>query len=433
MGMYPLYKLSEELGYRVSGSDRARGKFFELEEARGAEVYLGHRRENSEGCDLLVYSLALDSANPEILSAEERGVPCISRAEYLGVIMRGYKNRIGISGTHGKSTTTAMLDAIFKKQLANHTTVIGASLPDTGLPYRIGGRDTLIYEACEYKDSFLCFSPTVSVFLNLELDHTDYFEGLAHIQDSFLEAINGSPLSIVSADSPSLCALIPKAAGRVVKFGASEDADYRVERVSQKRGKCKLKFTYRGILLLEAALSVPGRHNELNACAAVSAACELGIPQGDIRAALEEFSGIERRLEYICRFGGAAVYYDYAHHPTEISCSLSAVRELVHGKITVLFKPHTYSRTASLMQEFAEALSAADRVFILEIDAIREAQIPGVTGEVLAAHIGAHAEYIREENALSALKSTQSDAIIIMGAANLENVKKEIMKNGENK
>ncbi len=430
-GMYPLYKLTQSLGYSVSGSERANSRFFEMEKSEGARVYLGHTEENISDCDLLVYSLAVDADNPELLCGEERGIPQVSRAEYLGALMLEYKMRIGVSGTHGKSTTTAMLDAIFNKNFSNHTTLIGASLEDTSLPYRIGNKETLIYESCEYKDSFLRFHPTVALFLNLEMDHTDYFEDLDALKTSFLNAMNRAPLSIVNADDENLADIVGKAEGRVVTFGMSDNSDYRASVLNSKRGKCKLRFTYHKKHLIDLRLQVPGVHNVINACGAFAAACECGIATEIAGEALRSFCGISRRVEYIGKYCGASVYYDYAHHPTEIRCTLNTVRELVSGKITVIFRPHMYSRTEFFMQEFADALSLADSVLLLEIDAIREEKISGVSSEILAALIGDFAESVSEENVISHLDCQSTDAVIIMGAANLEIIKERILKNGE--
>ncbi len=429
-GMYPLYKLTQSLGFCVSGSDSGKSRYFKESEKNNEEVFAFHKKENAEGADLLVYSLAVAEDNPELTFAKETGIPAVSRAEYLGAIMQGFKRRIGVSGTHGKSTTTAMLDSIFGYAGKNPTTVIGASLSDNALPYRIGGTDTLIYEACEYKDSFLHFSPTLAVFLNLEHDHVDYFSDIEAVKKSFLAAVNSATHSIVNYDDAALKEIIGLADCHITTFGMSEEADYRVEIISSKKGKYKLKFTSRKNHLFEICLSVPGHHNVLNACAAVAAAIECGIPHDAVKAALSDFSGIERRLQYLCTYNGARVYYDYAHHPTEISCAIKTVKEIEEGNVTVIFKPHTYSRTAGLMIELAESLSLAENVFLSEISAIREDKLPGVTSEVLASHIGPSAECIDDENILIALNSVQSDAIIIMGAANLDNIKEIIIQNG---
>lgn len=431
VGMYPLFRLTAALGYSVSGSDAEYSRFLKNAHDDGLAVYKSHSEENVIGANLVVYSLAISEDNPEILFAEKNEVPCISRAEYFGYLMLKYKTRIGVSGSHGKSTVTAMLDAILKETCASHTTVIGAKLPDTSAPYRIGSGQTLVFEACEYKDSFLYLNPTISVFTNLELDHVDYFKNLDQIKKSFLKAMERAEVSIVNADDVNLMEIAQQAGGRVVTFGRSAGADCRVLIANVKNAKYKLKFTYNKKRLFEITLAVPGEHNVLNACAACAAAVVLGIDTDAIKRALCAFCGIERRLEVIGSYKGATVYYDYAHHPTEIECSVKTVREMTKGKITVIFKPHTYSRTAGFMREFADALSLADKVLLTEISAIREDKIFGVTSEILASYIGECAEFIDEENIVKKLKDMENGAIIVMGAANLDSVKEKIIKEGE--
>ncbi len=422
-GMFPLFKLTASLGYKVSGSDISDSELLHSAKDAVSTVYTAHNRKNVYGASLVVYTLAINEDNPELIYAEEAKIPSISRAEYLGAVMRMYEKRIGVSGTHGKSTTVAMLDSIFKLGKRDHTTVSGAALNDTGVPCRIGGLDTLIYEACEYKDSFLRFSPSVALFLNLEFDHADYFPDIEAVKASFLKAANTAELCIINGDDGKLREIAPDVGGRVVTFGMSSEADYRVLILNSKCGKYKVRFTFNGERLFDATLAVPGVHNVMNACAACAAARICGIECEIIKMALESFSGVPRRLENIGSYNGAAVYYDYAHHPTEIEASIKAVREMTRGRLTVIFKPHTYSRTAALMDELAAALSLADRVLLTDISAIRESEIYGVTSEVLVSLITTSAEYVADENVISRLSEIKGGAIIIMGAANLDKVK----------
>lgn len=427
VGMYSLFKLSHHLGYSVSGSDREGSALTDELMTQGYDVKIGHSGENVWDKDMLVYTLAAEEDNPEIILAEKKGILTVSRAEYLGVLMQDYKERIGISGSHGKSTTTAMLDRIFVEAKKAPTTLLGARLEGWGSPLRVGSHSCMIYEACEYKDSFLYFSPTVSVFTNLELDHVDYFKDIDAIKQSFLKAMNMPRLSVVNIDDENLRDLLPSVRVRAATFGEGESADYQGVISKAKYGCYALKIRHGGKEIINVSLSVPGRFNARNALAAAVTAYETGVEAEYIERALSRFHGIERRLEKIGEYGTAPVYYDYAHHPTEIECAIAAVKDMTGGDVAVIFKPHTYSRTAGLMNEFVKALSLADRVFLTEISAIREAAIEGVSSEVLARLIGDKAQFVKDCDILKALEGIKNSAIIIMGAANLDEVKKRII------
>ena len=338
--------------------------------------------------------------------------------------------RIGVSGSHGKSTTSAMIDKILDTAGLFPTTVIGANLANTGSPLRIGGSEYFVYEGCEYKDSFLYLSPTHAVFTNLELEHVDYFENLEKIKSSFSKAMNKAETAFLNIDDENLASLIPSAKCRVISFGECESAEYRGEFIQESDGKYTVKIRHGGREVCEIKLSVIGKHNAKNALAAAVAALHLGIPQSTVKAALESFVGIERRLEVIGERRGAALYYDYAHHPTEIKSTLEAVRSVTKGKIAVIFKPHTYSRTSFFLEEFTEALSLADSVYLCEISAIREQNFDGVSSQKIVEALKGRAEFLRDEkNIGKILDSEDFSAIIIMGAANLDCVKKSLLTN----
>ncbi len=428
VGMYSLCVLSKEAGYEVSGSDREISHLCNSLIDAGYDVKIGHAEENASGAGLIVYSLAIAEDNPEIRYAERNGIPGASRAEYLGFIMENYKKSISVSGSHGKSTTTAMISEIFKKAGCEPTVVLGAALPNTDCPVHIGKEELLICEGCEYKDSFLHFSPSATVFTNLELDHVDYFDGIEALKRSFLKAMNLPELSVVNIDDENLRELIPFVKTRTVTFGESSRADYKVLTKEWKGGFYRLKIRHEGEDMLDVCLSVPGRFNAINAAAAATVALEAGIARDSISRALSEFCGIERRMEKLCTLGRCEVYYDYAHHPTEIRSVISAIREMTGKEVTVIFKPHTYSRTAGLMKEFVSALSLADKVFICEISAIREKAIDGINASSLVSRIGDKAAKLNDDDVLDAIGDIENSAIIIMGAANLDKVKKMILE-----
>lgn len=427
VGIFSLLKISARLGYTVSGSDRDISPLSNRLIDEGYNVYIGHSEENARDSQLLVYTLALSEDNPELKFASDNKIPAVSRAEYLGALMENYGERISVSGSHGKSTTTAMISKIFEHDGKNPTVILGANLPSSHEPLRFGSEELLVFEGCEYKDSFLRFSPTATVFTNLELDHIDYFPNIEALKLSFLKAMGISHLSVVNLDDKNLSELIPYASGRVVTYGESENADYRAVIEEWKKGYYSLEIRHAGIVYPKIKLSVPGRFNAMNALGAAAVALEYSVSERIVKEALEDFFGIERRLEKIGEYKGNQVYYDYAHHPTEIKSAIECVREMTGKGVYVIFKPHTYSRTAGLMDEFVKALSLADRVFLCEISAIRERAIHGVSSDRLASMIGTRAIKIRDEDVRDALSEVKNSAIIIMGAANLDTVKKLIV------
>ena len=428
VSMYSLARLANNLGATVSGSDRDSSPRTDSLASLGMEIFIGHRAENVDGAHLVVYSHAIDEDNPELSYARSHNIPTVSRAEYLGAMMLEYKGRIGISGSHGKSTTTAMLDAIFAHSGAMPTTLSGADLP-TGDPMRLGSSDILIYEACEYRDSFLRFTPTVAIGLNLELDHTDYFPDMEALRSSFLRAFNrAEDLVILSGDDPNFKKIIPKITTKVITFGRSKGNTYRYDISSFREGNFLFDLYKFENKIGSFELHLPGAFNLHNATAAIAAALEMGIDIDRIYEAVAAFRGISRRLELIGRAWGRDVYYDYAHHPTEIGASITGLRGLCCGEITVLFKPHTYSRTKSLWNEMCGALSLADYVVLTDIYAAREEPILGITSENLAREIGDSAAYIKDNEAVEYILRNTGGAIVLMGAGDLTEIKNQLIR-----
>lgn len=430
VGMFSLFELTENMGFYVSGSDRENSRFTDRLISEGKTIFIGHRAEFAYGADLIVYTSAVQDDNPEFVYARERGIAFASRAEYLGAVMKNYEERIGVSGTHGKSTVTAMLSAVFELAGRNPTTLLGAVIPETDSPIRLGGNTHFIYEACEYKDSFLRFSPTAAVYTNLEFDHMDYFKDIEALEESFLKSMNMPRFCVVNADDKRLSSLLPYIKSVAVTYGESEGAEYRAVITGEKKGYYSFKIYHKGKDIAKIQMNIPGRFNVSNALGAFALAHKMGISQSVTEEALSKFFGIERRLERIGKYGELDLYYDYAHHPTEIECTVNTVREITDGEVTVIFKPHTYSRTAGLMNEFARALSLADKAYLCDISAIREQAIEGITSERLASLIGPRAERIEEDNIKSIIESSGSacrkGALVIMGAANMDNVKSQL-------
>ena len=428
VSMYSLAMLTRNCGANVSGSDREEGKRTRSLLQSGVEVTIGQDIERVGASDLVVYSHAISDSDPELVAAGEQGIPIVSRAEYLGAMMLGYKRRIGVSGSHGKSTVTAMLALVFDRAGIDPTVMSGADLT-TGAPFKLGGGHTMIYEACEYKDSFLHFLPSISVGLNLELDHTDYFKSIDSLADSFTKALGrADSFSLVNGDDYYLQAVAPRLGCPVITFGAKESNDYSYSILSFRQIGYDFEVRHKGALLGRCELNIPGAFNLYNATAAIAVANECDIDTDIITAAIKDYRGISGRLEYIGERYGRPVYYDYAHHPTEVMASISAIKQICKEPVTVVFKPHTFSRTASLWSEFCSALSLADYVVITDIYPAREEPIDGINSSRLAGDIGKTAVYSPDSNAVETVDRYTRGAILLMGAGDFEKIKNSILK-----
>lgn len=415
-GMKPLAILAHSLGYSVGGSD-ARGAASDSQLSSILEV------RSVTDSELVVYSLAIDEADAELVLAGSLGIPCISRAELLGALMLSYRWRVGVSGSHGKSTTTAAIDAIFSHAGIPLTTVPGAELSD-GTHVRIEGRDTFVFEACEYKDSFLALFPSLLVITGVELDHTDYFCSLSHIADSFLRAAEKAERAVLlNIDCPTLRAIASRIrCVDVITYGAGPDADYRYI----SRGEGRFTVLRRREKYLDLSTPLIGEYNIANLTAAAAVADLSGIERGHIAAAIADFHGIARRMQRLCTLDERPVIYDYAHHPSEIVAAIDAVRA-AFGECTVVFRPHTYSRTKSLWNDFITALSKADFTILMDIYPAREAPIDGITSERLAFEMGRRAVYLPTCEVVEHIRRRTRGAIVLMGAGDIDTVKEEIL------
>ena len=426
VGVYSLARLLAHRGVRVTGSDAREGDLVRDLKSRGVSVGVPSFETAVLSADLVVYTLAVSENNTELLLVRRLGIPSISRAELLGILMLDYSVRIGVSGSHGKSTVTAMLDAIWQSAGHKNTTVIGASLSDLGLPLRIGDGETLIYEACEYRDSFLSFSPTAAAYTGTDLDHTDYFKNRDALLSSYRKSIDGCPLSILSAEDDGLMKIARACKSSVITYG-EKFADVSGEIKPRPRGRYSLKIRHASGVMPEFMLKIPARHNAKNALGAAAVALSLGISEEVIALALSNFCGIGRRLQYLGLVDTSPVYYDYAHHPTEIVSSISALREAEGLPVTVIFRPHTYSRTRAFLDEFSASLSNADRVILLEVDPVRE--ISGkISSHSIAERIGERATVSTEADAPDLALSSCRSTVVLMGAGEVSAVLSALQK-----
>ena len=430
ISMSALAELTAHAGFSVGGSDRTATAVTKDLERQGIRVYYGHDAAHMDAYDAAVYTVAIDAQNPEYLAAKTAGKPLISRADYLGYLMTDFQSRVGIAGMHGKSTCTAMCASIFLAA-GDPTVLCGAALPAlNGSPCRIGReREHIVFEACEYMDSFLDFNPSLAVILNIGMDHVDYFHSMEQIRQSFLRYAErtgkGGTVLYNADDAESVTALSPFV-GRKVTFSLDAPADFTARNVSQTRGETAFDLCRDGIPLCRVRMRTVGRHNLYNALAAASAATLCGIDAQTVANGLAQFRGASRRMEYKGTLpSGSVVYDDYGHHPDEIKATLTGARELGFDRVLCAYQPHTYSRTAGLLEEFSAAFANADRVFFADIYAAREENIYGVTSKTLADRIGEQALYCYSFDAVASQikkEARNGDLVIVMGAGDIYRV-----------
>ncbi len=397
VSMHALSVMAASRGHEISGSDNALS---------------GHDPKNVEGCDLVVYTNAISPDNVELVRAGQLGIPTIERAEYLGELSRTYGTTIAVAGCHGKSTTTAMLGKVFAARNATvHAGVAHGS--------KVGSDKYFITEACEYRASFLHLKPTLGVVLNVQYDHPDFYRDEKQIIDAYGRFCAQCDKTIIFGDDPickSLCS-------SPVTFGLKEGNDYRAVNIKNASGF--RSFTLVGKRNAVVNLSVPGEHNVINALAAVAAACECNLPLTEILPGLGKFTGIARRFERKGIAFGKTVFTDYAHHPTEIAATISTAKE-IFPSVAVVFQPHTYSRTKSLMDEFASALTTADTVILAPVYPAREQPIPGVDSHALCRKIVQNKEraycFDTFSEIIEVSKQLKEKAVIFMGAGDIDKV-----------
>ena len=427
INMSSLAHISRLRGYRVGGSDREKTNLTERLKAEGIEIYYGHESENVESYDAVVYTVAISPDNPEYVFAQERGIPCISRADYLGYLMLGYENRVGVSGMHGKSTCTSMCATVFMEAEGDPTVLSGAELDAMGGAYRIGHSENFIFEACEYMDSFLDFNPSMAIILNIELDHVDYFENIEQVCDSYTKfaAITGQNGRVIAnIDNEYIPQVLEGYKGEVVSFGVmTKSADYTAINIRYPRGCAEFDVMYKGEFAAHVKLSVTGEHNVYNALAAFAAGHISGLDPEKIVRGLYKFGGAKRRMEFKGTVNGALVYDDYGHHPTEVATTLDGVKKREDiQRLFCVFQPHTYTRTYALMDDFAKSFDSVEQVYIADIYPARETDNLGISGKTLAIRIGDKAEYISGfDNLANEINSVlqEGDVLVVMGAGDI--------------
>ena len=434
IGMSGIAEILLSLGVRVSGSDLRRGLVTDRLATLGATIYEGHEASHVGDATVVVTSSAVSPLNPEVLEAHARKVPVIQRAEMLAELMR-LNYGIAIAGMHGKTTTTSMVASVLTAGGLDPTVVVGGRVDALGSNARLGTTQYLVAEADESDRSFLKLSPILAVVTNLDREHMDCYRDMADVERAYLDFMDKVPFyGAVTAcvDNALLKAILPRARRRVFTYGVAEEADYRLEFLEAVPGR----FGRFMVHVAEGSLGpfelhVPGRHNVLNATAAVAIARQLGVSEDKIAEGLSGFRGVDRRFQMRGCARGVTVVDDYGHHPTEIRATLAAARECGYRKIHVIFQPHRYSRTLDLLDEFAGAFRDADTLTVLPIYAASEEPIPGVTAEALAARVeGPATEFAADFGAAVAAvvrQACEGDLILTLGAGNVSQLAPQIL------
>ena len=419
VSMRPLGLVLKGMGMVVTGSDMSASVSTQELENQGIPVAIGHHAENIAGADCIIRTAAAHNDNPEIAAARAAGIPVFERAQAWGEIMKSYKNAICISGTHGKTTTTSMMTHILMEANLDPTVMIGGYLPLLHAGHRVGHGDTILLESCEYCDSFLNFFPTLAVILNVEADHLDYFKDLEDIQKSFHQFASLATFGVIAnGDDPHTVSAMQGI--DYVSFGLGEQN--RIHAANMHPDWQHFDVICDGEYYCHLDMGVLGKHNALNALAAAAAAWMMGIPGEAVSHGLESFHGAGRRMEFKGKFQGADVYDDYAHHPDELSATVSAVRSAMPGRRIVLaFQPHTYTRTKALFDDFVRELKKPDVVILSEIYAARERNAIGISSLDLAKQIpGAiYCETLPEVTDQLREIVREGDVVITMGAGDI--------------
>lgn len=433
-GMFPIVEILHDQGYTITGSDNNQTDTLTLEQKIGIPVHLGQRAENIEGADFIVYTAAIMEDNPELIAARASGVPVAERAEVLGYLTGLYPDCICISGTHGKTTTTAMLTQALMHAGVDPTAVIGGKLPLIGGNGRSGKSSCMVCEACEFNDHFLQLAPDISVILNVDADHLEYFGTIENIIRSFHRfAQMTSRKVIVNGDDANAMKAVAGVEGKqIITFGLDPKNDYVAENIRVKGAQLTFDVRCEGTLLGKLTVNVPGRHNVYNALAAFAAAMQTKCSIGLVREGIEAFHGAGRRFEVLGKVNGVTIADDYAHHPTELTATLKAARGLGFRKIWAVFQPFTYSRTKLLMDDFAKALSLADYVVMSEIMGSREKNTDGVYTSQLAEKIPGSVWFPGfEEISEYVMNHAESgDLVITLGCGDVYKCAKLMLKHG---
>ncbi len=434
-GMSGLAEVLLNMGYSVAGSDLKSSEVTDRIVALGGRVFVGHAASNVEGAQVVVYSSAVRPENPELVAARAAGVPVIARADMLAELMR-MKYGVAVGGSHGKTTTTSMVASVLSRGGMDPTIVVGGRLRALGSNAKLGHGRFLVAEADESDGSFLRLAPAVTVITNIDREHLDHYADLDEIRQAFTYFANRVPfygVSVMCVDDEHVRQILPLVTKRTLLYGTREEAEVRAGKIEMLPHESRFEVIAAGETLGWVTLHVPGRHNVLNALAAVAIGLELEIAFAHIAEALDGFRGVGRRFELRGEVNGVRVVDDYGHHPTEVAATLSAAKQQ-GGRVLVIFQPHRYSRTDALREEFGRCFGDADLVWVLDVYAAGETPIPGVTGHTVveAAHAAGakHVSYAAsgpEAAAAAAAAAKSGDVILTLGAGDVSRLGEHVL------
>ena len=439
ISMSALAEIMISRGFTVTGSDSHETKITDHLESLGAKIFYNQVAGNiSSDIDVLIYTAAIKQDNPELVKAKELGIPLLTRAEFLGQIMLNYPMAIGVSGTHGKTTTTSMLSQIMLEGNTDPTILVGGIMPAIHGNTRVGHSDKLITEACEYTNSFLSFKPNMAIILNVAADHLDFFKDLDDIRHSFrkfAELVPDDGFLVINSDIDNLEYFTDGLKCKVITVGSDPaKSDYSATNIEfDQFAKGSYDLVVNGEKSFHVALNVTGEHNIYNSLAAIAAAHAMGISDENIKAGLTQYGGTDRRFQYKGKVGDVTIIDDYAHHPDEITATIKTAKHYPHKKMWVVFQPHTYSRTKSLLPEFGKALKEADAVVLADIYAAREKDTLGVSSLDVKKEIEKYGTEVHYYPSFSEIENfllescSPGDLLITMGAGDVVKIGEHLL------
>ena len=444
-GMCGIAEVLSNQGYEISGSDLRDSPVVERLRSIGVRVEIGHHGDNLQDADVVVTSSAVDESNLEVAEAKRRRLPLVPRAQMLAELMR-FRHGIAVAGTHGKTTTTSMIASILAEARLDPTFVIGGRLNSAGTNARLGQSRYLVAEADESDASFLHLQPMVAVVTNIDADHMHTYGGdFARLENTFIEFLQNLPfygLAVMCIDDPVVRRLLPRVGRQIITYGFSEDADVRAEAVRQQGMTTAFRVLRRDRPALDVQLNLPGRHNVLNALAAIAVATDEGVADDALVAGLNGFTGVGRRFdvlgEYRTRDGSATLVDDYGHHPREVAATIRAVREGWPGRrLVMMFQPHRYTRTRDLYEDFVDVLSQVDVLLMLEVYGAGEEPIPAADSRALCHSLRQRGEvepiYVDDPDKLAVVLERvlrDGDLFLTQGAGNVSTIARKLIKEG---
>ncbi|MFQ3549660.1 MAG: UDP-N-acetylmuramate--L-alanine ligase [Armatimonadota bacterium] len=437
-GMSGIASILHSKGYEISGSDKTYTSTVERLKNQGIDVYIGHSRENIKDIDVLVYTAAVSDDNPEIIEARKRNIRVIERAEMLGYLMEGYKHRIGVTGTHGKTTVSSMIAVILSLCNSQPTAVIGGDVQLYNTNAILGDSDIIVAEACEAYGSFLHLRPTISVITNIESEHLDYYKTFENIVSAFSKYIENTDKDgcvIGCVDDTTIKRLFSTSDRKNISYGLDISYNFSAQNIDVSKPSPTFDLYLDGVNNGRVVLNIPGLHNVINSLAAIAACVEMGLEIDKIKNALAQYTSVKRRFEKLYDQNDILIIDDYAHHPTELKSTLTTAKKSYKKRVIAIFQPHLYSRTKDFKLDFASALSIADKVIVSAIYASREKYDESISGkeivDILKSNGYSDAEYMENMDEIidHLFPNIQpNDMILTIGAGDIRNTAIELIE-----